>query len=495
MKREVLVFIIGTLFPLEAIPYEWKPHNSMANQARRLALQFSGDAELVAFLQDLDPKTKVGLGLELDTRAGDEHENAFTDEDHNEGYLDGWSWCPYRERNCSVYTPIGHNKLTQLPCSLDHFSPKLPLPLGVGDATAHARRYFDMAVKLYKAGKCDRWGLKDGYMRGAARALGHAIHLVEDMGSPQHTRPENHGPFPIGHGYSFHEYWTLDQWDDKREYDKPDGSGKTVVGRFKTAAEQANNPWNDGLEGLMATLAIDSRYLLIGSPYEPGTELPLRDLVGLTAGSDPFLDWRSIDPVEIPASHWILPFIRINSYPSYGGTSKHETRHTFFLFSSTTHPDYLVDANVAPPAEGHITIRSVELAERLWAEPDAGDVNNPVVLDERIKALLTDSTNAAAGAILAFWDEVKGYSCKCKNFTPCDFRPGAVDPDCQRRWWGLTPPGRDFPDDTPGVVATTSTLTAPAVSDCQGTPRFPQLGDTHFPARCLPGVSVGWEGC
>ena len=28
---------------------------------------------------------------------------------------------------------------------------------------------------------------------------------------------------------------------------------------------------------------------------------------------------------------------------------------------------------------------------------------------------------------------------------------------------------------------------------CQGTPRFPQLGGTHFPARCLPGVSVGWE--
>jgi hypothetical protein len=31
------------------------------------------------------------------------------------------------------------------------------------------------------------------------------------------------------------------------------------------------------------------------------------------------------------------------------------------------------------------------------------------------------------------------------------------------------------------------------VKDCQGTPRFPQLGDTQFPAHCLPGVSVGWE--
>lgn len=30
-------------------------------------------------------------------------------------------------------------------------------------------------------------------------------------------------------------------------------------------------------------------------------------------------------------------------------------------------------------------------------------------------------------------------------------------------------------------------------STCQGTPRFPQLGDTHFPARCLPAVSLGWE--
>ena len=465
MKREVLVFIIGTLFPLEAIPYEWKPHNSMANQARRLALQFSGDAELVAFLQDLDPKTKVGLGLELDTRAGDEHENAFTDEDHNEGYLDGWSWCPYRERNCSVYTPIGHNKLTQLPCSLDHFSPKLPLPLVAEDATVHARRYFDMAVKLYKAGKCDRRGLKDGYMRGAARALGHAIHLVEDMGSPQHTRPENHGPFPIGHGYSFHEYWTLDAWDSPKEYTKPDGSGKALVGQFQSAAERANDPRDDGLEGLMSTLAKDSQSLLTGSPYEPGRELPLQDLVGLLAKSDLALDWRSIDPVEIPASHWILPFMRINSYPSYGGTSKHETRHTFFLFSATTYPDYLVDANVAPPAEGRITIRSFELAERLWAEPDIRHSNYPVTLDEKIKALITDSTNAAAGVILAFWDEVKNYSCKCKNFTPCDFRPGAVDPDCQHPWSGLTPPGRDTPDDTPGVVATTSTLTAPSVSE------------------------------
>jgi hypothetical protein len=33
------------------------------------------------------------------------------------------------------------------------------------------------------------------------------------MGVPQHTRPENHAPFPFGLGPSFHEYWILDGWD------------------------------------------------------------------------------------------------------------------------------------------------------------------------------------------------------------------------------------------------------------------------------------------
>jgi len=28
---------------------------------------------------------------------------------------------------------------------------------------------------------------------------------------------------------------------------------------------------------------------------------------------------------------------------------------------------------------------------------------------------------------------------------------------------------------------------------CQGTPRFPQLGGTQFPAPCLPGASLHWE--
>jgi len=31
-----------------------------------------------------------------------------------------------------------------------------------------------------------------------------------------------------------------------------------------------------------------------------------------------------------------------------------------------------------------------------------------------------------------------------------------------------------------------------ALDECQGTPRFPQLGDTQIPAPCLPGVSVAW---
>ncbi len=276
MKRHMLLLLIGPLFPLEAIPYEWKSHNSMATQARRLALQCSGDAELVAFLQDLDPKTKVGFGLDLDTRAGDEHENTFTDDDHNEGFLQAFLNCTYRERDCWNCGGTIPNSLWVAPCTLDHFFPKLSLPLPNKDATVHARYYFDMAVKLYKAGKCTTSGLRTQYMQGAARALGHAIHLAEDMGSPQHTVPENHVPFPGGHGPSFHEYWTLDLWDRSATYTKPDGSGNTFVGTFDTAAAAAKTPLRGRLESLMGSLPARPRPSRARPPAAEHGEFALR---------------------------------------------------------------------------------------------------------------------------------------------------------------------------------------------------------------------------
>jgi hypothetical protein len=115
----------------------------------------------------------------------------------------------YDERDCWDLGGQFSKKFGALPCTFDHFLPKLSLPLGQKEATDHARLYFNWAVKLYKAAKCDPDGRGPAFFLSAARALGHAIHLVEDMGSPQHTLPENHAPYPAGHGDSFHEYWSL----------------------------------------------------------------------------------------------------------------------------------------------------------------------------------------------------------------------------------------------------------------------------------------------
>ena len=422
-------------------------------------------------------------GKELDTRAGDEVKNAFTDEDHNEGELEEFTGCRYRERDCWHAGFTLRSSLWVPPCTLDHFFPKLPLPVPNQDATVHARRYLDMAVKLYKAAKCDRWGLRDTYMRGAARALGHAIHLVEDMGSPQHTRPENHAPFPFGLGPSFHEYWTLDLWDGPRTYTKPDGSGDVQVAGFIQGAAQAKDPRRGRLEGIMGSQAARSRQFLAGSPYEPGTSVLLEELQRVMVASDMTLYWLTTSEPGTAHGHWMLPMIRTNQYPAYGTDNPGENRHTFSSFSGLLLHDYSVDLVIAPPDQGSLVTDSFELAERLWAEPDVLHPNRPVELDAKIKSLLTETTESAAGAILAFWDEVRGYSCKCKNFTPCDFRPGAMDPDCQRRRAGPTPPSGDFPDDTPGVVSTTSTITAPEVSELSSADL-----SSHWPAVAAVGV-------
>ncbi len=399
--------------------YEWKSHNSMAWHTRNLFIRTEPpplpvESEFSDFLEN--------YGEDLDTRAGDVVKDAFTDEDHNEGYLREIFTCVYQERDCWNVGFTLRNPLWVAPCTLDHFFPKLPLPLPNQDATVHARRYFDMAVKLYKAAKCDRWGLSDTYKQGAARALGHAIHLVEDMGAPQHTRPENHAPFPLGLGPSFHEYWMLDAWDKPTMYTRPDGTGSELVGAFVQAAAQARNPLLGRLEGIMGSLAAASRQFYSGSPYEPGKRLPLKELARVMAGSDVTLGWlEATSPLGDHLS-WTLPHILANGFPIYGRGMPDDKRHTFSLFGPFTSADYREGDTVTPPSGGEIVIDSFELAERLWAEPDVLHPDRPVQLDAKIKGLLTHTTESAAGTILAFWDEVKSYDCKCMNFTPCDFR-------------------------------------------------------------------------
>ena len=474
--RGFLALAILTMLSPKAFGYEWKSHNSMGMIARRVARAVEADSDLRSFLEAYGTK-------DLDTRAGDAVKDAFTDEDHNEGYLREYMGCTYSERDCWNVGFTLHNPLWVAPCTLDHFFPKLPLPLPTQDATVHARRYFDMAVKLYKAAKCDRGGLSDTYKKGAARALGHAIHLVEDMGAPQHTRPENHAPFPLGLGPSFHEYWILDAWDEPTMYTRPDGTGSALVGAFVQGSAEATNPTLGRLEGIMGSLAAASRQFFSGSPYEPGKRLPLKELVRVMAGSDVTLGWVEATDPHGDYLAWTLPHIRANGFPIYGRGMPDDKRHTFSLFGPFATADYRAGDTVAPTSEGEIAIDSFELSERLWAEPDALHSERPSELDAKIKNLLTHTTESAAGAILAFWDEVKDFSCRCENFTPCDFRPGAKDPDCQGHQLGPTPPSGDFPDDTPGVVSTTSSVAVPQVSDLSSADL-----SSHWPAIASIGV-------
>jgi len=197
--------------------YEWKSHNRMAYNARDIFVgreethqpPFPIDKELTDFLKD--------YATDIDTRAGDPFDKAFTDEDATEGRIGRCPFCIYTERPCAALGGwaggTANQAISSMACTRDHFYPVLRLPLGQETAIAHARRYFRWAVALYEAGKCSG---EEKYLRWSARALGHAIHLVHDMSSPQHVRPETHAPYPLGNGKSFIEYWALDVWDRSR---------------------------------------------------------------------------------------------------------------------------------------------------------------------------------------------------------------------------------------------------------------------------------------
>ena len=231
MSSRIRPIVLGLVFMSHhLLGYEWHTHNGMSLHARRMTTTVQSDPDLRNFLEEFGES-------DLDTRAGDPFERAFVDEDATD--IVPWgAFCEYRERACYVKSRPDLNV-----CTFNHFYRPLPVALLAGlsetDAVSHAEVYFRLAVKLYKAAKCsDDAPTRDHYMQWAARALGHALHLVQDMGSPQHARPESHAPWPLGHGWSFHEFWSLDTWDPSHQqtYTYPDGSGSVQVGGFESAA-------------------------------------------------------------------------------------------------------------------------------------------------------------------------------------------------------------------------------------------------------------------
>ncbi len=201
MKERLLTIALALLAACPAWAYEFRTHRGLTNAARGYLLSdksgLTFDPEFRRFLADPDSDDH-GFGYFIDIGAGDPCEDTdhpcplHTDEDHREGFVGKrfLRGCVYWENNCG------------LRCTLDHFLPRLPVPVTNQNAVEHFRYYADLAYRLYRAGKCSG---NDTYFRWAAMALGHALHLVEDVGSPQHSRPENHAPYPLGHGWSFWE--------------------------------------------------------------------------------------------------------------------------------------------------------------------------------------------------------------------------------------------------------------------------------------------------
>ena len=217
-----VIFGLSGTMPLQA--YEWRAHHGLSGAARELAIQVAGDTRLEAFLSQNQGMSADGYPLyDLTTRAGD----LVWDEDRREGVLQDGLVCLFVERGCWP---------SSLVCSFDHFSPQLPFPLATHDAVYHGRSYFDVAVRLYKAARCASYSnYKEMYERWSVRALGHAIHLVEDMGSPQHVEPEVHDGVVYAPD-SFHEHWVEDNWSEP--YTRPNlpvGEPLTV-GPFTVAA-------------------------------------------------------------------------------------------------------------------------------------------------------------------------------------------------------------------------------------------------------------------
>ena len=446
----------------------------MAYNARHYLLERGAiDPGLRDFVDDLE---KNGFGEDLDNRAGTPYKPLLffgTDEDALEGK--------------ALPVPGGGCYFDEIPCfyrcSIDHFHPALEIPFAGEDALVHAKRYFDWAVRLYKGGIC-RPLERDKYHRWAARSLGHAIHLVHDMGSPQHVGPENHAPiWTGGDGESFHEQWSLELWDKDATYTRKDGTS-FHLGFFERSAALASTPSPGTFRNIMGSLASEAGAFPDVSPYHCGVELDLTQSLGrpgllqvLAPSGFTARDFHWVEIPDPPYSKDSLQWFETKFFPPYGqGATSRRQRH---LLGHA----FLQKGEMHQPDMGAIQINSMNFSERLWAEPNEGngDGNNPLRFDAGLKLLLTHTTEAAAGAILAFWDEVKGYSCQCEDQDPCGSgaRPvgasaaGVKAPTTRAAGAMSCPvrppvrpytPGGDNPDDTQGIVSNVSAVKTASVA-------------------------------
>lgn len=424
--------------------HEWRAHNRMAYRAGNLAKP--NDPELARFLEAVGDRY-------LYTRAGNpcDPQDArcpAVDEDHTEGRL-GWltaegglTRCLYVEYPCGLF------------CSIDHFEPPLDAPFGGVPATKHAAQYFDWAVRLYKASTCSG-PMAQMYRIWAAKALGHAIHLVEDMGSPQHIKPENHAPI-VGHGRSFLERWVLELWDTKALWIDP-GGRRHHVGLFEDAASAADGWWGGNLRSIMTGLkGLSGDLPEIGNPWPP-------DGTGEKTVADADTEIESLKwgwkPVGERTTLRHIPAMAADLFPNYGAVVTGVNQGMRFYGRGW---DYLTAPLVAAeplPEPDHVSLdlTSHHMSLRFFAEAE------PVVFDANLKSLLTETTEAAAGAILAFWEEVKDFQCPCEGLSPCDaegvwFGTPTDSVSVPRTRCDPPPappytPGRDFPDDNAGVLA------------------------------------------
>ena len=446
------VFPLIVLASLSSVSaYEWRSHNQMAVSARGIFL--GGDRP--AFPVDREEELQHFLdryGRDLDTRAGNpcdaerDRTCVGTDEDHTEGRIEAVLDCFYVERNC---VPT---------CTFDHFLPPLGWPVPALEADRHARDYFDMAVKLYKAAICaknsgheDR---ADEYFHWSARALGHVLHLVQDMGSPQHVEPEAHLPF-LSHGPSFHEYWALDLWQHVGEYPRGGGPNAALLGGFEAAAQRAAAPTPGSVGAIMAALG--------HMAHQFPRDIPHSLYSTLTGGDLSRIFWESDLSLHALPGAGILWF-SVKQSPPYGSPWARMDRHPYRQLWPAD--DYVGLGPFSDPSQERIAVTSVDLAERLSAEPDVFSPQGPIRFDRDLKQLITRTTEAAAGAILAFWDEVKDYQCQCGDSWPCviraDSSPGGRGGDTQRaaaRGESCPippskplPPDNDYPDENHGVV-------------------------------------------
>ena len=122
-----LLILVGT-----AGGYEFRTHNGITHAARQYVVsEHLTDPEFEGFLKDA---AQGGYGDLIDTRAGDPEEDAWLDEDHEEGVLlSGSGFCMYVERPCLRITGGAT-------CTVDHFHPPFGLvsALGGTDAVQHA---------------------------------------------------------------------------------------------------------------------------------------------------------------------------------------------------------------------------------------------------------------------------------------------------------------------------------------------------------------------